>query len=386
MASDNQPVPERVPANDDLTAAIRAEHESISRDIRQRVLERDRRCQVSGCHSPNTPDSPGLLVQRIADDPTYCDRDDPANLVARCPRCARWIAQMPSRDDLPAVLRGRLNGVDLKSSRVEILNYLYREGPASTGEITDHVSGLSSTVSVRRALYDLMCLDVRSPEVEDRLVAKDIVAKQYGMPWAVDDDREARGSLPVRPATRRIRILDALVARLLDELTGQVDNPRQLVATIVDRDVSQTHRMERRAQAFQFPIEQWIEPNRSLPDELAAVEAVDVLAQVTENVSRRRVAAPLADLLERDDEDALATLLRQQFLADERTSLAEHRPETSSESIPGSDTQQPQETATGQPTDDPSEPELHVFDDAEAGEPRPHDTDGHYPTEDDYGQ
>jgi hypothetical protein len=211
------------------------------------------------------------------------------------------------------VIQRRLAGVDINSNRIEILRYLYREGPASTSDITEHVNGLSTTVSVRRALYDLMSLDIKHDDVDERLVVKDSLENKYGMPWQVSQERDERGKVPLRPTTRRTRILDALTARLLEALEDRVDDHRELVADIVDRNVSQTYHMERRAEAFQFPFQQWAKPNRSRHGDVAVVEAIDVFAGATDNLSPRRVAGPLVELLDHNNESELATLLCQYF-------------------------------------------------------------------------
>jgi hypothetical protein len=306
----SNPIVDAVPADDELDEQIRAEHQSIPDRVREQVLTRDVCCQVDGCREPESDGSPGLLVQRIEDDPTHCSRDDPDNLVTRCPRCARWIAQMPSRDDLPPGLQTQLGNADIKSSRVEILEFLWNEGPAQTGEITEHVS-LSSGVSVRRALYELMGLDIREPSVDSRLVAKDRVTAEYGLPSQIPEQRDARGVLPIQPESRRDRILDAFVERAFEALEDNVENPSELIAEIVDRDEAQTQRMRHRAQAFQFPFELWADSKRRRDDAAAVIEAVAVLASATDNASRRLVAQSLTDMLERNDEEELAAILEQ---------------------------------------------------------------------------
>jgi hypothetical protein len=312
--STDSPIVDAVPADDEIDEQIRAEHHSIPGEIREQVRERDICCQVDGCRAPETDDEPGLLVQRIADDPTRCHRDDPDNLVTRCLRCARWIAQMPIRDDLPSDIQNRLGDADIDSTRVEILEYLQRSGPARTGEITDHVS-LSTGVSVRRALYELMSLDVRNSTVDGQLVAKDRVTGEYGLYWQVPDDRDARGVMPLQPESRRDRILDSIVERLFDELENRVEQPKEVISDVVDRDPSQTSHMRRRAQAFQFPFERWADTTRQRDSAAAAVEAVSVVAGATDSVSRRLVAQSLGEMLERNDERDLAAILEQYAVA-----------------------------------------------------------------------
>lgn len=305
------------PTDDELDERILAEHQSIPLATRQEALARDAyRCRIDGCRSTEHNGSARLVVQRISEQPHNCSPDDVENVTTYCLRCARWVEQMPSRDDLPPVLQHRLDGADLKTTRVEILRYLHEHGPASTSEVTEHV-GLANTVSVRRALYDLMSLDVRDDAIDGRLVVKDRLDETYGLPWQVPDERDARGVIPLQPNARRSRILDAIVDRLLDTLEGRVDNPREVVADIVDRDVSQTYHMQRRARAFQFPFEDWAATSRPRHDEAAAIEAVSIFAATTDNVSRRLAAEPLVEVLERNDERELATLLRQYLLSEE---------------------------------------------------------------------
>jgi hypothetical protein len=304
-----------VPADGDEEAAVREEHHAIPESVRERVLDRDGRCRVSGCRRPAPSDTPNLFVQRIDDDPAHCHPDDPENLVARCLDCACWIRKMPSRDDLPSVLQERLDGTDLDADHIEILRYLHENGPARTGEITDAVDRTSAT-SVRRVLYGLMARDIRDDAVSGRLVAKDRRADTYGLPWQIPDERDARGVVPLEPHVRRTRILDAVVDRLLDALDQQVANPREVAAAVVDRKPNQTYNMEKRSCAFQFPFEQWAETKRSRHDEAAAIEAIGILAGATDNVSRRRIADPLVEVLEQNDEHELATVLQRSLLED----------------------------------------------------------------------
>lgn len=299
--------------DDELDQRIFDEHRSIPQDVRERALNRDAcRCRIDGRRGTGDGDAPHLVVQRLQDHPRDCQPNALENVTTRCLRCARWIEQMPNRDDLPPVLQERLDGADLKTTRVQILQYLYRSGPASTSEIAENVD-LANATSVRRALYDLMSCDVSNDDV-DRLLVKDRVNGTYGLPWQIPDDRHARGVIPLEPHRRRSRILDAVVHRLLTTVDGAVEQPRALVAEVVDRDLNQTYHMERRAQAFQFPFEEWAETKRSRHDDAAAIEAISILAGATGNVSRRQVANALVEVFEHNDEHELATVLRQSLL------------------------------------------------------------------------
>lgn len=387
-----QPVDPRTvdttPADSEGDTAVYAEHRSIPEEVRKQILAEAHCCQVNGCPEPEGPDTPGLLVQRISPDPSHCSRDDPQNLTVRCPHCAYWIEKKPSRDDLPPALQTRLNQVDISSNRVEILRYLYHEGPASTSEITEYVNGLSSTVSVRRALYDLMSLDVRHDKVSERLVVKNSLENEYGLPWQISEECEERGAIPLCPVKRQTRILDALVARLLNALEDRVENPRELTADIVGRNVSQTHHMRRRAEAFQFPFQRWAKPNRSRYNGMAIIKAVNVFAAATDNVSPRHVANPLVELLDRNSEQELATLLYQYFDNDS-TQLSVADPEQ-----PASDDHSAKQSTThsikssGEPAGATEHTELQVFEetDPEMSDSNSHARTGDNPEEGNDGQ
>lgn len=381
--------------DDDLDETIYAEHHSIPDDTRETVLEGDGyRCQIKGCRGMAVNGSARLLVQRLVDNPTHCGRDDPENLETRCLRCCRWVERMPGRDDLQPILQDRLNGVDIETTWAEILQYLADNGPAPTGEITEAVS-LSSTVGVRRALYALMGLDERE-DVDGRLVVKDRVNQTYGLPWQVPDDQQARGVIPLQPATRQSRILDEFVRRLYEELPNDISDTSQLVAEIVNRDPDQAYQMRRRADAFQFPFDVWADTKRPRQGATAVIEAVDVLAGATDNVSRQLVSRVLADLFENNDEPDLASLLRdwasdgdpddtQLGLADIETAMAPDQPCAASGDT---NTRPPDQTGVlGSSGDEsPEAHELHVFKDSEvpdsrsrresAGNDRPERTDG----------
>lgn len=319
MTNDNTPS-ERTAVNstlnDEFDEHILTEHRSIPSDAREAALERDGyRCRIDGCRDTKRSDSTRLVVQRVSEHPRDGDPDDIENLTTYCLRCARWVAQMPSRDDLPPVLQDRLADTDLDTDHVEILQYLHESGPAQTSEVTAAVDRTNPT-SVRRVLYDLMSRDVCDDNVDGRLVAKDRRAETYGLVWQIPEKRDARGVIPLRPHVRRSRILDAVADRVIEALDGRVGDPREVAAEVVDRDRNQTYNMQKRAKAFQFPFKLWAATKRPRHDNAAAVEAITVLASATDNLSRRNVAEPLVDALERNEEHELATILRQWLLED----------------------------------------------------------------------
>jgi hypothetical protein len=391
VASNNPTQSDTGTTDDDLEATVYSEHNDIPADTRDHVLNRDRYCQVCGCQAMTTPEAPDLLVQRIAPNPPHCNRDDPANLVARCVPCARWIEQMPSRDDLPRALQTRLDGVDLNPTLVELLNYLWQEGPVTTGAIATNLSsydGRDDCNSVRSDLYTLMRKDTESG-VSGRLVAKDALTDEYGMPEEIPEERDARGRIPLDPMARRTRILEAVVARLSDVLESRVDNRHAVIAEVIDRGEQTVRNMTHRAEAFQFPLTAWAEANKVPYTDSAVIEGVEVVAAATDNVSPRHVADPLAELLERNNEEELARSLREYFFSDlGQSSLPDGQPlQRDTDESPGAEQHRPQEHEAGQPAPAADDQDLHVFDGDNANsDGRPHDEDGYYPTEDDYAR
>lgn len=296
--------------SDDLEAQIYAEHQSIPSDLRQEVLDRDRhRCQIRGCFGRERNGSAALLVQGIDKEPTDVDDLTAADLETRCLRCSVWIAQMPTTADLRPRIKQRLSGVTLEPTRTETLQYLTEQGPATTGEILENIN-LSSKPGVRQALYSLMGLDVREPEIDQQIVVKNREDQTYGLPWQVPGEHDARGYIPVRPAELRSRILDELVCRLYRHLENKIENPKDVIATIVDRNPKQIKHMRRRGQAFQFPFERWADQEESREDPSSIIAAVDALASETNNLSRQLLSRNIASVYESNDEQVLADMLR----------------------------------------------------------------------------
>lgn len=314
---------------EDTDEDLLEEHRSIPEPTREEAFADDRyRCQVCGCLG-GEDGSATLLAQRLLDYPASSARNDIENIVTRCQVCAQWVSQLPGRETLSPVLQERLSGIEIESTWAEILEYLEAEGPASPAAIRDAVS-LTSTGGIRHGLYQLMALDRRHEAVEAPLVIKDQRTDQYGLPWQIPDTRWARGTIPVDPARRQSRILDALVARLdtaLVEYTsvcleaakagspGQV-NPDDLatdrleiIGRAVDREASQVRKMLIRADGFAFPFDEWAAAKRERASERAVADAVKTIARSTENLSRTLLSDVLAETFQTHDETALATTL-----------------------------------------------------------------------------
>lgn len=285
-------------------------HYSIPEDTRRKVLKRDNhRCRIDGRRSYDLGGTTRVLVQRVSSNPSHCNPNDPDNLTTQCLDCARWLALKPDRRDLPPSIRTLLEDIDVPHSWIKILEYLAANGPATTGEITDNAP-LTSKVGVRNALYGLMSLDTRAEELEQPLVVKDRIDGSYGFSLQIPDDRSARGIVPVRLSERRTRLLDELVRRMYDVFDDDVDDLPERIAEIVDRGSYQTRLMRRRGQAFEFPFEAWDDGDWPGHPEAAVIEAIEVVAGRTNNVSRELVGHAIADLLANNSEEELARTIQ----------------------------------------------------------------------------
>lgn len=300
--------PTDIRPDDEIETQLREEHQAVPADTRQKVFDRDNhRCHVCGRRGQHHNGSARLVVQRIADNPVEYEPYAPANLETRCLRCARWVAQMPSLDDLPPVIAEQLDDADIQGTWSEILQVLVEIGPATTGKILAEVS-MQSHVGVRQAVYSLMSLDVREDTVANQLVVRDRVNGTYGLPWQIPEERRSRGTIPTDPDQRQTRALDEIVRRLYSTLGEHFENPKPIIAEIVGREERQTWSMRRRAEAFQFPFNDWSDPT-SLSDDIVLNEAVELLADASSNVSPQLLAESVAETYAEHGEDELARQL-----------------------------------------------------------------------------
>jgi hypothetical protein len=287
-----------------LVDEMLAEHESIPKAQRQRILtQTNHRCQMRGCLDISQGGQARVLVQRIEADPEQCGPDDTQNLTTGCIRCNRWVAQMPTRDDLPSTIKQRLNGVDPDSNQVAILNYVYQNEPAAPSDLLEVVEG--DHRKLHTELDKLRSLDATNPDISEPVMVKNRIESVYGLPEQIPPDQRARGKIPLDPNERQARILDAFALQL-DELLPDNRNKMEWIAQAVDRSVQNVYLMIQRAHADQFPLTEWADSNTSCRSKVSITEAIDLIARSTTNVSRRLVGDAVADLLKRNDEEELA--------------------------------------------------------------------------------
>jgi hypothetical protein len=293
----------------EIDEKITDEHESIPEEIREQVLDADEyRCQTKGCIGTQRGGTAQLVVQLLEGHSPADEEIDPESCTTRCRRCSRWVAKMPTSEDLRPILKERLNGVEITPTWAEILNYLDSNGPATTSEILEHVS-LSSKPGVRSALYALLSLDIRKSEIDERIIVKDRINRTYGLPRQVPEEHDARGVIPIQPSERRTRILDEIAHRLDEAISDDVEDPSAIIARIVDRQPEQIRHLKRRAEAFDFPFEAWAADKYPKQGPATVIDAVSTIANCTDNVSRQLLSSAIIDVFEANDEAELAELL-----------------------------------------------------------------------------
>jgi hypothetical protein len=293
----------------EIDEQLTEEHESIPSEVRDQVLEADNyRCQMRGCVGTQRGGTARLLVQLLDKSSVDEESIELEDCTTRCRRCSRWIAKMPTSEDLRPALKDRLNGVDIEPKWAEVLNYVDRNGPATPTEILEHVS-LGSKPGVRFALNALLSLDIREPDIDDRILVKDRVNRTYGLPRQIPDDHYARGDIPVQPSERRNRILDEVALRLDNEISDEVEDSSATIARIVDRQPDQISRLVRRAEAFDFPFEDWAGDGSPDRGPATLIDAVSALANCSDNVSRQLLSSAIIDVFEANDEPELASFL-----------------------------------------------------------------------------
>jgi len=312
------------PSMTEIDEQLTEEHESIPSEVRDQVLEADNyRCQMRGCVGTQRGGTARLLVQLLDKSTVDEESIELEDCTTRCRRCSRWIAKMPTSEDLRPALKDRLNGVDIEPKWAEVLNYVDRNGPATPTEILEHVS-FGSKPGVRFALNALLSIDVRETSIDDRILVKDRVNRTYGLPRQVPDDHYARGDTPVQPSERRNRILDELALRIDNEISDEVEDSSATIARIVDRQPDQISRLVRRAEAFDFPFEDWAGDGSPDRGPATLIDAVSALANCSDNVSRQLLSSAIIDVFEANDEPELAS-----FLNDWAQSNNEYRKQSS---------------------------------------------------------
>lgn len=222
--------------------------EPVPPHIREAVLDRDsHRCQLRGERGPKAGGCALLEVHHIVPDPEVGDRHALDNLITLCHSCHNWIHKCPSREDVPVTI-SEADAAEMLPHDYEILQILHKNGLSSTSEVTKCISPDHTTIAVRERLYLLMGLDNIVETREEQLIDQDAKTGEWGLP----DDvvHSSRGRIPDNVQTLIQRIEDEQVRRALDRGCD-----RELTAEVLDVHPRTTWHKQRRAQAYDIPLE-----------------------------------------------------------------------------------------------------------------------------------
>ncbi|WP_436903564.1 HNH endonuclease [Halovenus halobia] len=225
-----------------------ASNETVDQATRETLLEEyGHRCQGCGRRGPGASGLATLQVHHIERNPDDMDEHDPTNLTVLCRSCHTWLHQQARPNDSPVEITAADESVLLPQD-IEILRYLADNGPTKTGDIAAEVQGDSTVASVRQRLWLLMGLDNFVEQREKQVVDKDIETGEWGLVEQVENS--ARGHIPDNPQILAQRVEDEQVRQALE---CGVD--RNTVSTVFDVSRRTTFNKEKRARAFDFPLE-----------------------------------------------------------------------------------------------------------------------------------
>jgi len=227
-------------------------HETVSQQRRAEMLDRDRhRCKSCAARGPGAGGIATLHAHHIDRDP---DPDDVAlhalaNLTTLCLQCHSWFHHMPSADALPESVsetdaeRDKLRGHDR-----EILQVLAEGGPLTTGEIRTALMADVGVMTVRERCWKLMGLDEEIEARDRQVIDQDAATGKWGLPAQIT--QSARGRIPDAPEVMAQRAADERVRRAID-----AGYDRAVVADLFGVTERTTYHMEKRARAYQFPLD-----------------------------------------------------------------------------------------------------------------------------------
>jgi len=224
------------------------EQETTPPHVREGVLERDKhQCRLCGARGLRAGGAVALEVHHKMADPPGCGRHDPENLTTLCEDCHSWAHKRPTGDGLPITISDADRRALLPHD-YQILQVLRRDGPATTGDVQDALSLDLSAVAVRERLYLMMGMDHEVPSREEPLIDQDAVTGEWGLPDQIAES--ARGRIPDDTQLLIRRVHDERVRRALDRGCD-----RQMVAEAYGITERTTWHKQRRAQAYEFPLD-----------------------------------------------------------------------------------------------------------------------------------
>lgn len=182
--------------------------------VRDQILEDDYyRCQTCGRLGPERGGNIDLEAHHMQEDPDEIDRDHPENGTTLCIPCHHLVTNRPTADDLAFDIEEVAAEMNLLYNDIRILMFLYKNGPATTGEICEVTSGSSRPATIER-LWTLMSADQNIKSLDAPLVDKDAETNEWGLPE--DIDTTMRGRTPTTEEELTDRLTSELLRRLLE--------------------------------------------------------------------------------------------------------------------------------------------------------------------------
>ncbi len=223
-------------------------HETVDAATRASMLaEYKYRCQTCGRTSPANGGLATLHVHHLTREPDEIDEHDPANLTVLCRMCHHWHHQQVTEADLPVTIT-EADLCELLPRDLEILRILAETGPATTGEVTAELTTDPTVMTVRERLWVLMGLDNRVADRERQLVDQDVETGRWGLVGQIHNS--ARGHIADDPQTLLQRMEDERVRQALERGCD-----RATIADVLDVTGRTTFHMQKRAYAYDFPLE-----------------------------------------------------------------------------------------------------------------------------------
>lgn len=236
------------------------DYQTFPADVRTHILDNDNhRCQICGQFGPERGGHIDLEAHHIEENPTGMDRDHPENGTTLCIPCHHLVTNRPTAADLPFDLDTVAAEIQLLYRDIEILMYVYENGPATTGDIQNATSCTTRARTIER-LWTLMSVDRDVESLDRPLIDKDADTGDWGTPAMVETT--VRGRLPEDRVELINRLIDELLRRLL-----AVDVPRSELCELFDCSLRATFYMEKRAGALRVPISDDSDPNALIDED-----------------------------------------------------------------------------------------------------------------------
>jgi len=224
----------------------------------ERVEHDGAECQTCGAKGLRKGGTTVLNVHHKQPDPPDRDRHDLRNLVTLCVDCHSWLHDRPTPDIVPIDVASEDERV-LRPHDYIILRVLHDYGPLTTTQAHERIGIDVTTQTVRERLWILAGLDYEVSSRDAPLIAKDAVSGDWGLPDQISVAE--RGQVPSDTRTFMQRVEDELVRRAVAR--GCDREKIADVFGVVERTIWYR---QRRAQAYEFPLDALLDGDLTVPD------------------------------------------------------------------------------------------------------------------------